>query len=201
MNRNVGRVLDEIQKGGRANDTIVVFTSDNGGERFSKTWPFTGRKGELLEGGIRTLLIVRWPQRIAQGQRSAQLAITMDWVPTLLEAAGVEGSGRPAYDGISLLPGLLNSKTQPRTVFWRHFAHSQRAVRQGRWKYLKMKNADYLFDIVSDPMERANKKDLEPKIFASLKDVFSKWDKDMIPYPEPTPSWDNKRQNIFADRY
>ena len=68
-----------------ADNTIVVFTSDNGGERFSKTWPFTGQKTELLEGALRVPTLLRWPARLAP-QVSEQVTITMDWLPTLLAA-------------------------------------------------------------------------------------------------------------------
>ena len=73
---------------GASRNTIVIFTSDNGGERFSDTWPFIGQKGELLEGGIRVPMFVRWPARIKAGQRSEQVNISMDWVPTLAGRGG-----------------------------------------------------------------------------------------------------------------
>ena len=80
-----------------------MFTSDNGGERFADTWPFTGRKTELLEGGLRIPAIISWPARIPRGRTTEQVAITMDWMPTLLAAAGV--SSDPAFppDGMDLL--------------------------------------------------------------------------------------------------
>ncbi len=85
-------------------NTIVVFTSDNGGERFSKTWPFTGMKKELLEGGLRIPAIVRWPGRIAAGSVSEQVMVTMDWVPTLLAAAGTSPDAAYPSDGEDLGP-------------------------------------------------------------------------------------------------
>src|SRR6266853_330645 len=91
----IGRVLEALDVQGLAANTIVIFTSDNGGERFSKTWPFTGMKGELLEGGLRIPAIARWPGRIAAGAVSEQVIITMDWMPTLLAAAGTQPD--PAY--------------------------------------------------------------------------------------------------------
>jgi arylsulfatase A-like enzyme len=84
---NIGRVLQALDASGLASNTIVVFTSDNGGERFCDTWPFTGMKMELLEGGLRIPSIMRWPGRIAAGAVSEQVMITMDWMPTLLAAA------------------------------------------------------------------------------------------------------------------
>ena len=88
MDLQVGRVLQALEANGIADNTIVIFTSDNGGERFSDTWPFTGSKTELLEGGLRIPAIVRWPGRIPAGRTTEQVMITMDWMPTLLAAAG-----------------------------------------------------------------------------------------------------------------
>src|SRR6202049_2005512 len=84
MDLQIGRVLQTLDANGLTENTIVVFTSDNGGERFSDTWPFTGRKTELLEGGLRIPAIISWPARIPQGRTTGQVAITMDWLPTLL---------------------------------------------------------------------------------------------------------------------
>ena len=88
MDMQVGRVLKALGDGEIANSTIVVFTSDNGGERFSDTWPFTGKKEELLEGGLRIPALVRWPGHIRAGSTTDQVGITMDWMPTFLAAAG-----------------------------------------------------------------------------------------------------------------
>ena len=104
LDANIGRVLQALDASGLASNTIVVFTSDNGGERFSKTWPFTGMKHELLEGGLRIPAIVRWPGRIAAGSVSEQVMITMDWVPTLLAAAGTSPDAAYPSDGEDLGP-------------------------------------------------------------------------------------------------
>jgi arylsulfatase A-like enzyme len=90
LDSNVGRVLQSLDIHGAAGDTIAVFTGDHGGERFSKTWPFTGMKQELLEGGLRIPAIVRWPGHVAAGSVSDQVMISMDWMPTLLAAAGTQ---------------------------------------------------------------------------------------------------------------
>ncbi len=106
MDAQVGRVLAALEQAGIAQDTIVIFTSDNGGERYADTWPFTGRKTELLEGGLRIPAIISWPARIPVGRVSEQVTANMDWLPTLLAAAGT--SPDPAYpsDGMNLLPHL-----------------------------------------------------------------------------------------------
>jgi arylsulfatase A-like enzyme len=84
MDLQIGRLLQALDATGLAHDTIVIFTSDNGGERFSDTWPFTGIKTELLEGGLRVPALVCWPACIPAGRTSDQVMITMDWFPTLL---------------------------------------------------------------------------------------------------------------------
>ena len=105
----VGRVLQALDADGLSDNTIVIFTSDNGGERFSDTWPFTGKKTELLEGGLRVPALVRWPDRIPAGRTSEQVTITMDWLPTLLAAAGAAPDPDYPPDGINLLPVLTGS--------------------------------------------------------------------------------------------
>ena len=88
MDRQIGRVLKALDANGLTENTIIIFTSDNGGERFADTWPFTGKKTELLEGGLRIPAVISWPARIPRGRTTDQVAISMDWVPTLLAAAG-----------------------------------------------------------------------------------------------------------------
>jgi arylsulfatase A-like enzyme len=200
LDRNVGTVLAALHASGRADDTIVVFTSDNGGERFARSWPFNGMKGEVLEGGIRTPLIVRWPGRIARGTTTEQPAITMDWVPTLLDAAGVE-AGRAPTDGLSLLPAMLESRVSERALYWRYKANAQAALRRGDWKYLRINGAEYLFDVSLDPQERANLSARDPERFAALKADWAKWNEGMLAYPEDSASWNNKTLRTLADRY
>ena len=88
MDAQIGRVWQALDAHGLADNTIVIFTSDNGGERFSDTWPFTGIKTELLEGGLRVPTLICWPARIPGGRVSEQVAITMDWFPTLAGGRG-----------------------------------------------------------------------------------------------------------------
>lgn len=196
----IGDVLQALKKTGRADNTIVVFTSDNGGERFSKMWPFIGRKGELLEGGIRTPLIVRWPGRIRKASESAQTAISMDWLPTMLDAAHISYDAN-AFDGASLLPVLTGGESFERKLFWRHQAHEQQALREGPWKYLSIGGNEFLFNIDIDPMERANKKNIESERFTRMQAEWATWNETMLPYPEGNPSWSKKFGGHIADRY
>jgi hypothetical protein len=97
MDEGIGWVMDALRRHGMADDTLVVFTSDNGGERFSDNWPLVGGKMDLTEGGIRVPWIAHWPAAIAPGGESRQQCMTMDWSATMLDAAGAKGRpGLPA---------------------------------------------------------------------------------------------------------
>lgn len=197
MDANIDRVMRELARLGLDNDTIVMFTSDNGGERFSDTWPLTGMKGELLEGGIRVPLIVTWPKGLPARKVSEQVAMSMDAMPTLLAAAG--GSAPPQIDGISLLPNLRDpARVFARNVFWRHKARQQFAVRSGDWKYLRMDGKEFLFNLSGDDRERADLKSIEPARLDSLRSASEKWNGQMLKYPEKSYSEDMKGK--FADR-
>jgi arylsulfatase A-like enzyme len=185
MDEGIGRVLQALKDIGAERDTVVVFTSDNGGERFSDTWPLVGKKMDLLEGGIRVPYIVRWPARVKPGWVTAQAAITMDWVPTFLEAADVSPHPDYTMDGLSLLPLLHdeNFKVKERDLYWRMNFRQQRAVRAGRWKYLSVEGDDFLFDLERDSRERANFARREPQIFEDLKRKYEAWQATMPPIP------------------
>lgn len=184
MDAAIGRVLQALETAGATRDTIVVFTSDNGGERFSDVWPFSGGKQKLLEGGIRVPLIVRWPGLVAPGTRTLQVMTSMDWAPTLLAAAGRPTGSPRQFDGMNLLPVLSGGPPVPRQLFWRMKRDDQAAVRSGDWKYLRRRGREYLFDLTSDPRERANLKMQHPELFAALKQDFDRWNATMLSYPD-----------------
>jgi arylsulfatase A-like enzyme len=179
MDEGIGRVLAELD-----GNTLVVFTSDNGGERFSDNWPLTGGKMDLLEGGIRVPYIARWPARIPAGGSTAQLAITMDWVATFLEAAGVPPHPDYPLDGISLLRVTQSASVcVERELFWRMKFRQQKAVRSGRWKWLSLEGNEFLYDLARDPRERANRAGREPERFAALRARYEAWEKTVPPIP------------------
>jgi arylsulfatase A-like enzyme len=182
MDLQIGRVLEALDRHELTDSTIVIFTSDNGGERFSDTWPFTGIKTELLEGGLRVPALICWPARIPAGQVSDQVAITMDWFATLLEAVGVAPAQDHPPDGISLLP-ILAGEQPPvsRKLFWRYKTNAQRAPRDGDYKYLKIRNNSFLFNVVADPRERANLWDREREMAERLVSEWLAWNATMLP--------------------
>jgi len=133
MDAGIGRVLKALEASGRARDTVIVFTSDNGGERYSYHFPFRGEKGFLWEGGIRVPALVVAPGRLPAGRVVNQLAMSMDWLPTLLPLAGAEP--HPGYppDGVDLWPVLSGRSPElERTAFWR--TEDMFATRRGDWK-------------------------------------------------------------------
>ncbi len=201
LDLQVGRVLKALEAAGIAKNTIVIFTSDNGGERFSDTWPFTGKKTELLEGGLRVAAMVRWPGRIRAGKTTGQVAISMDWMPTLLELAGVSSQPDFAPDGISLAPVLTrNAAPVARKLFWRYKYAGQRAVRDGDMKYLKIGKNEFLFNVVDDSLERANLKQKQPAVFAQLKSDYESWNTTMLP-EDPKASSATFSADQLADHY
>ena len=183
MDEGIGRVLAALQRHGIADDTLVIFTSDNGGERFSDNWPLVGGKMDLTEGGIRVPWIARWPRTIAPGRVSTQHCMTMDWTATLLDAAGVAPAPTHPLDGVSLLPVLRGGATFARPMHWRMNHRGQRALRSGRWKYLRVDGHDYLFDIEADERERANHAADEPERLAALREDWERWNATMPAIP------------------
>ena len=179
MDEGIGRVLAALQETGLTANTFVVFTSDNGGERFSDTWPLIGKKMDLLEGGIRVPCIARWPARLPVGKTTDQLAITMDWVATFLSAAGV--SPHPDYplDGIDLCGAAVK-----RNLFWRMKYRDQKAMRSTNWKYLSIEGNEFLFDLSRDARERANMKFREPERFEEMRAAYAAWNASIPPIPE-----------------
>ncbi|HEX8409548.1 MAG TPA: sulfatase-like hydrolase/transferase, partial [Thermoanaerobaculia bacterium] len=154
----IGRILLALERLDPARNTLVIFTSDNGGEWLSRMGPFFNRKGTLWEGGIRVPCILRWPGHIPAKQVSAQPAITMDLTATILAAAGVS-SVKPPLDGIDLVPLLAAGSTPvERSLFWRSPGgpNGEKAVRSGNWKYVARDPLfpGLLFDLENDPGER-----------------------------------------------
>ena len=180
MDEGIGRLTGELEE-----NTLVVFTSDNGGERFSDNWPLVGAKMDLLEGGIRVPYVARWPARLPEGGTTAQLAITMDWVATFLDAADVAPHPDYPVDGRSLLSVLERpSSVFQRELFWRMKFREQKAMRSGRWKWLSIEGNEFLFDLSRDERERANLASREAEKFGEMRTRYAAWEAGMPPIPD-----------------
>ncbi len=201
LDSQVGRIMKALDSSGGARNTIVIFTSDNGGERFSDTWPFTGKKTELLEGGLRLPAIMRWPGHIKAGSVTQQVSPNMDWLPTLLAAAGVGADPAFPSDGMNLLSILTqNSAPVRRRVYWRYRLNAQQAARDGDFKYLKINENTFLFNVVDDPLERANLKDRLSDVYRRLRQNYEEWQKTMLPL-DPEAYTYGFHPNQLADHY
>ena len=184
MDEGIGQVMAALKRHGLTDNTLVVFTSDNGGERFSDNWPLVGGKMDLTEGGIRVPWIAHWPAVIAPGGVSAQQCLTMDWSATMLDAAGAPADAAYPLDGISLLPVLKDPTSSfRRPLHWRMNHRGQRALRDGDWKYLRVDGHDYLFNIPADERERANQAGREPARLAAMRAAWEAWEATMPPIP------------------
>ena len=185
MDEGIGRLVAALRAQGLLDNTLIVFTSDNGGERFSDNWPLVGGKMDLTEGGIRVPWIAHWPAAIAPGTLSTQHCMTMDWSRTLLEIGG--GTPHPDYpaDGVSLAAVLRDPSLRfERPLYWRMQHRNQRALRKGDWKYLRVDTHDYLFNLRQDARERANLAQREPALLQTLRDAWEAWETTVPAIPE-----------------
>ncbi|HPR43209.1 sulfatase-like hydrolase/transferase [Ottowia sp.] len=185
MDEGIGWIVEALRRNGQLDNTLIVFTSDNGGERFSDNWPLVGGKMDLTEGGIRVPWIAHWPAVIRPGGQSRQLCMSMDWSATMLDAAGVAAHPDFPLDGVSMLPVLRDAAHSfDRPLHWRMNHRGQRALRQGNWKYLRVDGNDYLFDIPADERERANQAKKQPERLAAMRQAWEDWNASMPPIPE-----------------
>ena len=182
MDAGIGRVLAALRRARLERDTLVIFTSDNGGERYSFNWPFSFEKLYLFEGGIRVPAIVRWPGVVPAGAVTEQAAITMDWTATILAAASAPVDAAQPLDGESLLPVLRGERgVYDRALFWR--TRRRAAARIGRWKYVQEGDAEHLYDLGVDLGEKTDLKAREATTFADLKSRYAAWAAQMLPRP------------------
>ena len=185
MDEGIGQVMAALRNNGMQDNTLVVFTSDNGGERFSDNWPLVGGKMDLTEGGIRVPWIAHWPAVIGKGGVSVQQCMTMDWSATMLAAAGVQANAAYPLDGLSLMPVLRDPAAAfHRPLHWRMNHRGQRAMRDGDWKYLRVDGNDYLFNVPADERERANLAPREPQRLAAMRAAWEAWNETMPPIPQ-----------------
>ena len=185
MDEGIGWLIEALRRRDLLDNTLIVFTSDNGGERFSDNWPLIGGKMDLTEGGIRVPWVAHWPAVIKPGSVSPQHCMTMDWSRTLLETGN--GDPDPAFpvDGVSLMPVLRDpDHTFARPMFWRMKHRQQRALREGNWKYLKVDDHEYLFDISADERERANLARRHPERLERMRERWLEWNATMPPIPD-----------------
>jgi arylsulfatase A-like enzyme len=179
LDAGVGRVLETLEQTGQLENTLVVYTSDNGGQENvgACCGPFRGNKGDMYEGGIRVPAGAMWPGHIAPGSESDQMMLLMDLLPTVCQVAGVQVDC--AIDGSSALPTLLGDRQDlsSRDLYWirregtpRFLGGCQHAVRRGDLKLLH--NSPFepleLFDLAADPRESGDLREARPDAFSEM---------------------------------
>jgi arylsulfatase A-like enzyme len=184
MDEGIGWVVHALRAKNLLDNTLIVFTSDNGGERFSDSWPLVGGKMDLTEGGIRVPWVAHWPAQIQPGGVTDQQCMTMDWSATMIALGG--GSAAPDYplDGVNLQAVLTApTHTFERPLFWRMNYRNQRAMRLNQYKYLHVDSHDYLFNLAEDQRERANLAKRMPDRLNAMRQQWEQWNATMPPIP------------------
>jgi len=178
---NVGRVLKKLAELDLAEDTIVLYFSDNGPNAWRWNGGMKGRKGSVDEGGVRSPLVMRWPGKIKEGTTVEVLGGTIDLLPTLAELAGVTPLDSAPLDGVSLVPAILGQSDSPayaaltkRPYFsaWNNKA----SVRTAQYRY---GNDGLLFDMIADPGQTRDLATDLPKVVAELKPLLTDWSGEM----------------------
>ncbi len=193
MDAKVGEILKKLDNLGIAENTLVLFTSDNGAAYEGNIGKLKGGKTDLHEGGIRVPMIVRWPGKIKAGEVSTAFSHSNDLLPTFCEAAGLSLPKDLPLDGLSLLPHMTGSSAptaqQRGTVFWqldlyknlqRHYPkakpYATEVVRRGKWKLLALNGEPVeLFDVKSDPYENDNLLEQQEAVATSMAGALKAW--------------------------
>lgn len=187
LDKGVGAVMVELKKHGLDKNTLVLFFSDNGANKNGNNSPLRGAKGSNWEGGHRVPCIARWSGRIKAGSKNDDLAISLDVMPTLLDAAGVSVPQGHRLDGVSLLPTL----TGKQSLGDRQFVWNGQAIRDGRWKLVVNGNGSKgtgLYDLSTDIGEKTNLAGSEPDRVAAMLAALEAWNADVANGATAQPS-------------
>tara|TARA_Y100000817_G_scaffold289390_1_gene259336 strand:+ start:13320 stop:14729 length:1410 start_codon:yes stop_codon:yes gene_type:complete len=185
MDDGIGLILDKLEEKNISDNTIVIFFSDNGGVEwynFSDNGPLRGIKGDFFEGGIRVPFVMQWPKKIRAGIKYDKPIIALDIFATVASAAKAEKYIKNKIDGVNLLPYLNGDKNESphEYLYWKNPDKDIDVVRDERYKYLRIKNEEYVFDLKNDMSEESNIIDSSKPIYNRLKSKFKEWEKDMI---------------------
>jgi arylsulfatase A-like enzyme len=171
-----------LRRLGLEQNTLVIFTNDNGGEWLSNNAPFYHGKWTLWEGGLRVPTIIKWPGRVPAGRVSSQVGITMDLTASILAATNATIPDSTRLEGINLIPLLAPTSTPvERTLFWRTDAggRTQAAARKGYWKLVVDGTHSMLFDLRTDVQERRNVAAQQPAKARELWLALQAWSADV----------------------
>ena len=188
LDDNVGKILKHLEKEGLEENTLVIFTNDNGGQTATgaDNTPLQGRKGGLLEGGIRVPWAMRWPGKIAAGSVIDDPIISLDIVPTMVEISGNPIDPAWNLNGVSILDRMTgkSDSLEQRPLYWRqHGSKGDRAVRLGEWKLHDGRSSGTgvrLFNLAADITEANDLADKEPARVKQLTELLDTWESGLI---------------------
>ena len=193
MDQAIGRVLQTLEEEGIADNTIVLFFSDNGGAAYSyggaNNAPLRGGKGETFEGGIRVVSLLRWPAMLGSGKQFDQIMSVMDVFPTLAAAAGIEAGNTFELDGRNMWPAIAQGEAVPLekplmfaseipiygSFKFTAFDESWKLVQEVEQEQLSVTVTNYLFDISKDPNEYNNLASAYPEVVEQLSEAIHEW--------------------------
>ena len=183
MDENIGRIFDKLKELNLDRNTFVLFCSDNGATKLGNNGNLNGFKSSLWEGGHRVPAIAWYPSKIKSGKVTDNTVLSMDVLPTLLSIASISTDHK--FDGIDFSQTLFtNKKFKNRSTFWRY--RNQFVAREGDWKYLKIKDEEFLFNLQKDVKEQTDLKEEKPEKFGYLKSLMNIWESEMDMYPQQT---------------
>jgi len=180
VDQGVGKILQTLERLRLSNNTIVIFTNDNGGEWLSNGGTLFNRKWTVWEGGIRVPMVMRWPGHIQAGRVSDQVGITMDLSASIIAAAGATVPSN--YDGINIFPILEGRAPRvERTLYWRTDVgnRSMRAIRNGDWKLVVDANHVFVFNVRQDVGERNDLTYQRTDIANRLRPMLARWEQEI----------------------
>jgi arylsulfatase A-like enzyme len=191
---SVGEILATLKEQGIDENTIVLFTSDNGpaGRRGSAK-PLSGHKGQTLEGGMRMPTVIRWPKRIKAGIDNDQLLTSMDVLPTFARLIGANTPNDRIIDGKDIMPVLLEDAESPHEYFFYSHWGILEAVRWKDWKFRSIKGKEALYDLKTDIAEQTNLKDQHPDIVAKLKQAMQEFEAEVSKNSRPAGLVENPK--------
>lgn len=177
MDAAIGEILAALETSGRAQNTLILFLSDNGGSGNGGNAPLKGSKGTMWEGGLRVPFIAWWPGHIPAGKVTDAFLTSLEFMPTLAAIAGAKPPAVP-LDGFDMLPILKGDAPSPRAeMFWQR--RGDRAARVGQWKWLESAKGAGLYDLATDIGETKDLSAEKPDILAMVKGRFDAWRREM----------------------
>ncbi|MBN8626890.1 MAG: sulfatase-like hydrolase/transferase [Planctomycetes bacterium] len=178
MDERIGDIRRTIEEIGAADNTLIVFTSDNGGSGNIHNVPLRGQKSTMFEGGLRVPMIAWWPKRLPAGAVNNEFLTSLEWLPTLATVAGVKPDEKIKLDGFDMLPVLAAGETSPRTkMFWER--RGDRAARVGNWKWVASAKGGGLFDLAADVSEKHDLSAERPEVVRQMEAEFAAWRQEM----------------------